>query len=98
MSAEKWVQLDLDTQKLLKENIPFPHALNANSFANCVKGTNDQIFDKYMPEKERPINPKYKDDRPWITSGLKTSINKKFELFRISKKTGLDEDLSLIHI
>ena len=38
--------------------------LDANSFAKCVKGTYDQIFDKYMPEKERPINPKYKDDRP----------------------------------
>ena len=78
--------MNLDTKKLLKENIPFPHALDANSFAKCVKGTYDQIFDKYMPEKERSINPKFKDDRPWITSGLKTSINKKFELLRISKK------------
>ena len=41
---------------------------------------------------ERPINPKYKDDRPWITPGLKTSINQKYELLRISKKTGLFED------
>ena len=45
-----------------------------------------------MPEKERPVNPKYKVDRPWISSGLKTSIKKKFELLRISHKSGLLED------
>ena len=51
LSAAKWTQLNLDVQKLLKENIPFPHALDVNSFANGVKGTYDQVFDKCLKKK-----------------------------------------------
>ena len=45
-----------------------------------------------MPLKKRPRNPKHKDDMPWITPCLKTSIRKMFELLRISKQSGLIED------
>ena len=92
LNDEKWAQFNLDFQESLKTNIPSPHLLDPNCLANCINDTYREIIDKYMPLKKRPLNPKYKDDRPWITSGLKTSINKMYELLRISKQTGLTAD------
>ena len=87
-----WDQFNLDFQQSLKEHIPFPHIIDANSLANRINGTYKDTIDKYMPVKTRPQNLKFKDDRPWITPGLKTSISKMYELLRISKQSGLPED------
>ena len=46
-----------------------------------------------MPLRKLPQNPnKFKVDEPWLTSGIKTSISKMYELLRISNLSGLSED------
>ena len=88
LSDEKWEDFNCDFQESLQANIPSPHLLCANSLANFISVTYKTIIDKYMPLKKRPSNFKFKEDRPWITSGLKTSIKKMYELLKISKQSG----------
>ena len=92
LSDKKWKELDLFWKNTSIRKIPFPHALKANELANAIKDTYDVTNDRFMPEKKRAINPNQKPDRPWITSGLKASIAKMYELLRISKQSGLFED------
>ena len=61
---------------------------------SLMNNTLNKLADKYMPLKKRPSNLKFKEDRPWITSGLKTSIKRMYELLRISKQSGSLEDYS----
>ena len=92
LSEEEWKEYGLDFLKIAKKQIPSPHLLDANSFGSDLKGVYDVINNKHMPVRERRKNPNGKSDRPWITTGLKASIAKKYELLRISKQTGLSED------
>ena len=93
MSDEKWEEFNLECQNSLKENIPFPHLLNANSLAESITNAYQGVIDKFMPLKRKPFKAlKEKPDRPWLTPGLKVSIKTCFELLRISKLTGSAQD------
>ena len=39
LSDEKWEEFNLECEKSLKENVPFPHLLNANSLAESITNT-----------------------------------------------------------
>ena len=89
LSDEKWEKFNLECQNALKENVPFPHLLNANSLTESITNTYQEVIDKFMPLKRKPSqNLKDKPDRPWITSGLKVSIKRNFELLHLSKQSG----------
>ena len=92
LSEEKWAELDLYFQMTRNKIVPFPHLLNANSLSCGIRDIYDETINKFMPEKERTVNPNQKPDRPWMTTGLKASIAKMYELLRISKQSGLQED------
>ena len=88
LTEDQWVDFDHDFFQTAKNKLPFPHLLNAKSFAQHLNDAYWVTYDKHMPKKMRKINPKSKSDRPWITAGLKASITKKYELLHTSKQTG----------
>ena len=92
LSDETWDRFNMDFLQSIKMHIPSPYILDANSLANSINCVYKDTIDKYMPLKKLSRNPKFKDDRPWLTSGLKTSIAKMYELLRVSKQSGLPED------
>ena len=93
LSDEKWEQFSLECQNSLKENVPFPHLLNANSLAESITNTYQGVIDKFMPLKRKPFKKlKEEPDRPWLTPGLKVSIKTMFELLHHSKLTRSADD------
>ena len=94
LSEEKWVEFDSYLQDSLKRNIPLHYIslLDANFLAQWITNSYRETIDKFMPFKKRKKNQKRKPDRPWITSGIKASITKMFELLSICKRSRLPED------
>ena len=92
LSDHKWEELKLDFKDRIKNDIPFPHLLNANSLANSVTDTCQASIFKFMPEVKESKAQKSKPDRPWINLELKTKISHMYELLRISKETRLPQD------
>ena len=65
--------------------------MNPNFLSSAITENYQKVIDKFMPlqkKKENVICP----DKPWITSGFKVSINKKWTLFHKWKKTKLISD------
>ena len=78
LSETEWEDLKNDLKHSLQREIPFRHLLNPNFLSKSITDTYHKIIDKHMPAKK---NSKKKEkaamkDKPWITSGLKASINK----------------------
>ena len=93
LSDEKWKQFNLECEKSLKENVPYPHLLNANSLAESITNTYQGVIDKLMPLKRKPYKKlKEEPDCPWLTAGLKISIKTMFRLLHHSKLTRSAED------
>ena len=93
LSDQKWEEFNLHFQNSIRENIPFPHLLDANSLSEAIANSYQVSIDKFMPLKKRKNNRVGKpDDRPWITAGFKTSISRMFELLRISKQSQSSQD------
>ena len=65
-----------------------------NVIARAITETYVSLIDKYMPLKKISNKRKRNPDKPWISRGLKKSINTKFKLYKKSKKSGnLDDNL-----
>ena len=94
LSDKKWAEFDSYLQDSLKKNVPLHciSLLNANFLAQWITNSYRETIDKFMPLKKRKKNQKRKPDRPWITSGIKASIAKMFELLSICKHSRLPED------
>ena len=88
----EWENLNKDLDITLKENIPFQHLLNAEHLARSITDCYQTIVDKHMPLKKLTKKQNSRYDKPWITSGFKTSIRKKKELQTIYNKTKCPAD------
>jgi len=91
LNETEWQQFNVELHDSLSENIPFQHLLNPNFLSSSISENYHKVIDKFMPlrkQKENIACP----DKPWITSGFKTSINKKWSLFHKWKKSNIPAD------
>ena len=92
LSNSEWGQLKSDLDQSLADSIPYQHLLNANFLTKSITKSYQSVIDKYMPLKKNSKKKKTNPDKPWITSGIKVSIQKRFELLKISKQSKKHED------
>ena len=58
---------------------------NANLLANNIINAYSKVIDKFMPLKKLSRKQKCSHSKPWITKGLKISIKRKNELYKLIK-------------
>ena len=89
----EWESLNAELDQSLQKNIPFQHLLNSQNLASSIISTYQSVLDKFMPLKKLSKKEKEKYNKPWITSGIKVSIKRKYELLEISKKSKCLNDI-----
>ena len=57
-----------------------------NHFANSITDAYKSLINKYMPLKRKTRKQKNFCNSPWITAGLRKSIDEKDRLYSLSKK------------
>ena len=60
---------------------------DANSYANCILNTYNVVMDKFMPLKKMTKKQKRFKSKPWLSKGIKISINNKNKLYKTCKKS-----------
>ena len=100
LNDSEWESLNAELEQSLKINIPFQHLLNSEHLASAITNTYQSVLDKFMPLK-KITKKQQKHDKPWITSGIKASIKRKYQLLDVWKKTNSTVDkqkLNTFHI
>ena len=60
---------------------------NPNILADTITKVYVNLIDKYMPLRKLSNKHKSNSDKPWLTKGLKKSINTKFKLYKKALRT-----------
>ena len=86
LSPEQWEQFNSELEYTLACNLSLSqNDIDINYYANFITDTYKSLIKKYMPLKKKTRKQKHFSCKPWITSGIKASIDKKDELYRQSK-------------
>ena len=87
LSSEKWAQFNSELEYNLACSLPSDESkFDVNEYANCLIDIYKSLIDKFMPSKKKTRKQKNFGTSPWMTDGLLTSIDKKDELHKLSKK------------
>lgn len=70
---------------ILEQDLPLNHYQEINTQSNTISKAYHTIADKFMPSTKPSKKQKRPILKPWMTSGLMTSSDKKFKLLAISK-------------
>ena len=62
-----------------------PNNIDTNDYANEITSTYKTLIDEYMPLKKKSRKQKRFDKRPWLTKGIRVSIDRKDDLYSLSK-------------
>ena len=84
LSKKLWNDFNFELGNILNENFPSGFDCDVNHQANIISKAYKILVDKYMPLKKLSKKKQKREDKPWMTAGLKTSRKKKFELLAIS--------------
>ena len=68
---------------------------DANLFANNIINAYSKVIDKFMPLKKLSRKQKRSHSKPWLTKGLKISIKRKNELYKLTRLKNIPRFLSL---
>ena len=91
LSEAEWQQVNVSLHESLRKNIPQPDNLNCHSLSQAISENYQEVIDEFLPERKVKENNNI-PDKPWITSGFKCSIQKKWSLFKKWQKTKLPSD------
>ena len=90
LSAEQWECFNSELQYNLACNLPYDvddiSDIDVSNYANLMTEIYKSLIEKYMPLKKKSRKQKKHAKKPWITQGLIASIDKKDELYKLSKK------------
>ncbi len=88
LSTEKWALFNSELQYTLACNLP-QNDFDVDRYAKCIIDTYKSLIEKFMPLRKKTRKQKRQGNSPWMTDGLRTSIDKKDELHKLSKKNPL---------
>ena len=101
LSPDQWLCFNTELQYLLACNLSYNfddvNKINVKQYASDLTTIYKSLIDKYMPQKRKTRKQKKFDRKPWITQGLRISIDKKDELYRLSKKGPVAESKYKAH-
>ena len=73
MSKKLWNDFNFELGNILNENFPSGFDCDVNHQANIISKAYKILVDKYMPLKKLTKKKQKREDKPWMTAGLKTS-------------------------
>ena len=86
LNPEQWEKFNAELQYRLACNLPSdPNNIDTNDYANEITNTYKTLIDEYMPLKKKSRKQKRFDKRPWLTKGIRVSIDRKDDLYSLSK-------------
>ena len=87
LSEEEWKSFNNELEYLLACNLPSDtENIDVNEYANCITDAYKSLIDRFMPMRKKTRKQKAFQNKPWITAGLRESIDKKDDLYSLSKK------------
>ena len=87
MSVEQWKSFNSDLQYKLACNLQCDSdEIDVNAYARNLTDIYKSVIDEYMPLKKKTRKQKKFAKKPWLSQGLRASIDKKDELYNLSKK------------
>ena len=91
LSENEWDRLNLDLNNILNNEFCPNRVYDINQQAYIISDSLQIVRDKFMPIRKQPNNSR-KQNKPWLTAGLKNSSVKKNDLFAKAKYTNAPED------
>jgi len=87
LNEKEWNGFKTELNDTLQQFPTNPETSNVNEMANKITKTYQTLINKYMPLRKMSNKKKKNPDKPWITPGLKKSIQNKAKLHTKAKKT-----------
>ena len=76
LSKKLWDKFNFELGNILNENFPLGSDCDVNHQANIISKAYKILVDKYIPLKKLSKKRQKREDKPWMTAGLKTSRKK----------------------